>query len=80
MKPDTKQAKALLAQVEPLHVGDKLTFNGFLTGFSEPVVGHCVELEPGHYWQFSLFWNGIHIQNVIVERLPDELVLDVLGV
>jgi hypothetical protein len=80
MKATSKEAKALMERINPLKVGDSLHFDGFLKGFGQSVDAHCTEIEPGHFWQFALYWNAIHIQDVVVERLPNEVVVDVLGV
>jgi hypothetical protein len=81
MKDSTKQAKELLAKLAPLKLGDKLQFDGFLTGLGidQPVDAHCTEIEMNKFWQFALYWNSIFIQNVVVEHLPGELVIDTLG-
>jgi hypothetical protein len=79
MKANTKEAKALIERITPLKVGDKLEFTGFLKGFGQPIDAHVTEVEAGHFWQFSLYWNSVHIQDVVIERLPDELVIDTLG-
>lgn len=79
MKPNSKEAKALLYTLETVKVGDKLEFDGFLTGFGTKVQAHCVEVEENRFWQFCLYWNSISIQSVVVERTPDELIVECLG-
>lgn len=79
MKVTTKAAKELLARLATVKVGDFLAFDGFLTGFGEPVNAHCTEIELGKFWQFALYWNSVFLQNVVVEHLPNELVIDTLG-
>ncbi len=79
MKTNTKAAKELLAKLEGLKVGDSLDFDGFLPSFKQPVNAHCTEIELNKFWQFALYWNAVFLQNVVVERLPNELVIDTLG-
>ena len=79
MKSGSKEAKTLLELITPLKVGDKVKFHGFLKGFGETVDAHITEIEPGHFWQLSIYWNSIHIQDVVIELLPNEVIVDVLG-
>jgi hypothetical protein len=79
MKTNTKAAQSLLERVKPLKVGDVIKFNNFLTGFGSDLDAHCVEIEDGRFWEFSLFWNSVFLQKVVIEKLPNELVIDTLG-
>lgn len=77
MKLNTKAAKELLTQVSTVtKLGETLEFQGFLAGFNTPVIAHCTEIESGKFWQFSLFWNSVHIQDVVVERTEEELIVE----
>jgi hypothetical protein len=78
MKDNTKAAKELLAKCAPLAVGDRIQFDNFLTGFATPVDAHCTELEFGKYWQFALYWNSVPLGDVIVEHLPNEVIVETL--
>jgi hypothetical protein len=79
MKASSKAGKALVAQLATIEAGDKTEIEGFLTGFGAPVWAHCTEHEAEKFWQFALYWNGVHIQDAVVERAGDNLTIDVLG-
>jgi hypothetical protein len=42
------------------------------------VDAHCTELEFGKYWQFALYWNSVPLGDVIVEHLPNEVIVETL--
>jgi hypothetical protein len=75
----SKKGKELHAQLQPLKLGDKLYLDGFLTGLNQQTVAHCTEVEAGKFWQFALYWCGVHIQNVVAEVQGTDLVLENLG-
>lgn len=81
MKLSSKEAKTLLEKMETVKIGDRLKFDGFLSGFGEEVDAHCVEIEPHKFWEFTLMWNSVIIQKVVVEvdLVKKELVVDTLG-
>jgi hypothetical protein len=79
MKLASKEAKAILAKIEGLKLGQQVQFDGFLHGFGKPVDAFLTEIEDGRFWQFALYWNSVHLQDVVVEKIPNELIVDVLG-
>jgi hypothetical protein len=81
VRQDSRAGKALLAKMGEVKVGDKREFTGFIEGFDEPVIGHCVEIEAGKFWQFALFWNSVFLQDVVIEKHVngEDVVIDVLG-
>lgn len=79
MKTTGKAGKELLARLAPLKAGDKLEFDGPLFGLGTPVDAYCVETEDDRFWQFSLYFHSVHVQDVVVEKQGDLIVFDTLG-
>lgn len=79
VKTTSKEGMTLMSRLADVKLGDKLQFEGFMDGFGQSTVAHCVEVEAGRFWQFSLFWCGVHIQDVVAEVQDDNLVLEACG-
>lgn len=74
------EGKSLLSKLKDLSVGKRIQFSGFIPGLNNQVDAHCTEIVEGKFWQFSLYWCSVHIQDVVVEVNEEKIIIEALGV
>jgi hypothetical protein len=85
MKATGNVGKGLIERFKGLAIGQSCTFPTVLPGIdaeaSQAILRESTwnaTTEKG-YWEFALYWKGIHVADVIAEVVEGELLLEVLA-
>lgn len=85
MKITSAVGKGLVERFKAMKVGESATFPTVLPGIdadaSQAILRESTwdaKLNKG-YWDFAMYWKGIHVADVMAEVVEGELLLEVLA-
>lgn len=78
LKTTSPQGKGLIERFKSLKVGQPCLFPSLLPSLSNASIqAFLLEVRPGKYWEFKLFWHGVEVGTVTAEVKADQLELEV---